>query len=192
MSELALSEPTISTMSQGAPGSAWFAVRVKTTHEKRVAAQLDQKGYEQFLPLYRDRRRWSDRVKEVELPLFPGYIFCRIDPNARLGLLKTPGVYRIVSIGNAPAPIDEHEIIAIQQAMSSGLCLRPHPYLSVGQRVRIDGGSFSGVEGLIVDVRRRDRLILSVSLLQRSLSLEIDSAWVTPVSVNTLERKRVS
>lgn len=162
---------------------AWFAVRVKTTHEKRVASLLDQKGYELFLPLYLDRRRWSDRIKEVEQPLFPGYVFCRFDHRTRLAILKTPGVYRIVSIGSTPAPIEEHEIEAIQRAMQSGLNVRPHPYLAAGQRVRIDGGSLAGVEGLITDVRSRDRLVLSVSLLQRSIALEIDSAWVTPVSV---------
>jgi len=182
MVETTLLEPVNPTITPSTGTAEWFAVRVKTTHEKRVAALLDHKGYERFLPLYLDRRRWSDRIKEVELPLFPGYIFCRFEPNARLGILKTPGVYRILGIGNMPAPVDDHEIAAIQLAMSSGLSARPHPYLAVGQRVRVDGGSLSGVEGMVVDVRSRDRLILSISLLQRSIALEIDSAWVTPLS----------
>lgn len=160
----------------------WFAVQVKTTHEKRVAGLLDQRGYERFLPTYRQRRRWSDRIKEVDQPLFPGYVFCRFAPQARLGVLKTDGVYRVVGIGPVPAPIDEDEILAIQHAVESGLAVRPHPFLVAGQRVRIDGGPLAGVQGLVTDVRRRDRLVLSVSLLQRSLSVEIDSAWVTPVS----------
>jgi transcription antitermination factor NusG len=185
MLESTLSQPPRPTIASASGAAEWFAVRVKTTHEKRVAALLDHKGYEHFLPLYLDRRRWSDRIKEVELPLFPGYIFCRFEPNARLGILKTPGVYRILGIGNLPAPVDEHEIAAIQLAMSSGLCARPHPYLAVGQRVRVEGGSLSGVEGLIVDIRSRDRLILSISLLQRSIALEIDSAWVSPLSEQT-------
>jgi transcription antitermination factor NusG len=182
MAELAYNEPTIGRVAPGASAASWFALQVKTTHEKRVASLLDHKGYEHFLPLYTEKRRWSDRIKEVELPLFPGYIFCRFEQNSCLGILKTPGVYRIVGVGNMPAAIDEQEIAAIQLALSSGLGVQPHPYLTTGQRVRIDGGSFCGVEGLIVDIRRRDRLILSVTLLQRSLALEIDSAWVTPIS----------
>jgi transcription antitermination factor NusG len=165
-----------------APTSHWFAVQVKTTHEKRVASLLEQRGYERFLPCYRDRRRWSDRIKEVEQPLFPGYVFCRFAPEGRLGVLKTDGVYRIVGIGPQPAPIDEDEIQAIQQAVESGLATRPHPYLAAGQRVRIDGGPLKGVVASVADIRRPDRLVLSVTLLQRSLSVEIDSAWVTPLS----------
>jgi transcription antitermination factor NusG len=162
--------------------TAWFAVQVKSTHEKRVASLLDQRGYEQFVPCFVDRRRWSDRIKEVEQPLFPGYVFCRFAPQARLGVLKTEGVYRIVSFGSEPAAIDEQEIAAIRHAVDSGLRLRPHPYLTAGQRVRIEGGPLQGVEGIVTDVRRRDRLVLSVNLLQRALSVDIDSAWVAPLS----------
>lgn len=161
---------------------AWFALQVKTTHEQRVAASLDQKGFEQFVPVYRQRRRWSDRIKEVERPLFPGYVFCRFDPQVRSGVVKTAGVARIVGVGPVPAPIDDGEISAIRHALASGLGMQPHPYLTRGQRVRIDSGPLEGVEGLILDLRRRDRLILSVSLLQRSLSVEIETAWVTPVA----------
>jgi transcription antitermination factor NusG len=161
--------------------SRWFAVQVKTTHEKRVASLLEQRGYERFLPCYLDRRRWSDRIKEVEQPLFPGYVFCRFAPEGRLGVLKTDGVYRVVSIGSQPAPIDEDEIRAIQQAVESGLATRPHPYLAAGQQVRIEGGPLKGVVARVSDNRRRDRLVLSVTLLQRSLSVEIDSAWVSPI-----------
>ena len=160
---------------------AWYALQVRTTHEKRVAQMLDQKGYELFLPLYRVRRRWSDRVKEVDQPLFPGYLFCRFDPTARVAILKTEGVARVVGIGCEPMQIDEDEIWAIQQAVGSGLEVRPHAYLTTGQRVRIESGAFEGVEGVIVDVRRRHRLILAISLLQRAISVEIDSAWVVPV-----------
>jgi transcription antitermination factor NusG len=162
--------------------ASWFAVQVKTTHEKRVASLFDQKGTEHFLPLCRERRRWSDRIKEVERPLFPGYLFCRFDPQGRAAILKTEGVARIVGIGHVPAPIDDGEILAIQQTMESGLRVQPHPFLAAGQRVRIDGGPLEGVVGLVADARRPDRLVLSVSLLQRSVSVEIDSAWVTPLS----------
>ena len=161
---------------------AWYALRVRTTHEKRIAQLLELKGYQQFLPLYRVRRRWSDRVKEVEQPLFPGYLFCRFDSHSRAGILKTDGVALIVGIGCVPAPIDEAEIRAIQQAVGSGFEVRPHAFLTAGQRVRIESGPFEGVEGRIVEIRSRHRLVLAIGLLQRAISVEIDSAWVSPVS----------
>lgn len=164
------------------PGSAWYALQVRTTHEKRVALLLAQKGYDYFLPAYRVRRRWSDRIKEVDQPLFPGYLFCRFDALARTPILKTEGVKRVVGIGCVPMPIEEDEILAIQQAVGSGLEVRPHAWLAEGQRVRIESGPFEGVEGLVVEIRKHHRLVLGISLLQRAISVEIDSAWVTPVS----------
>jgi transcription antitermination factor NusG len=164
------------------PVAAWYALQVKTTHEKRTAAMLDQKGHDHFLPLYRVRRRWSDRIKEVDQPLFPGYLFCRFAASARAGILKTAGVTRVVGIGGVPIPIEEHEIRSIQQAVNSGLEVHPHVYLETGQRVRIESGPFKDVEGVIVEVRKRHQLILSIGLLQRAISVEIDSAWVVPVS----------
>src|SRR5438128_2109839 len=106
---MALSEST----NKAARGLPWFAIEVKTTHEKRVTSLLDYQAYEWFLPLYRCRRRWSDRIKEVELPLFPGYVFCRFAPCSRVPILKTPSVMRIVGIGGTPTPIDDDEISAI-------------------------------------------------------------------------------
>lgn len=163
-------------------GAAWYALQVRTTHEKRVAQLLDQKGYERFLPLYRVRRRWSDRIKEVDQPLFPGYLFCRFASDARVGILKTDGVARVVGVGGVPMPIDEHEILAIQQATGSGLDVRPHAYFTTGQRVRIASGPFEGIEGLVIDVRKNYRLLLAVNVLQRAVSVEIDSAWIAPVT----------
>ena len=160
-------------------GSSWFAVQVKTTHEKRVASSFDSAGYEWFLPLYACRRLWSDRMKHVDLPLFPGYIFCRFTPCARVPILKTPSVLRIAGTGSAASPVDEQEITALQRVMKSGAGVSPFPFLQAGQRVRIDHGSFCGLEGLISDLRQHDRLILSVGLLQRSVAVEIDSAWVS-------------
>jgi transcription antitermination factor NusG len=161
---------------------AWYALRVWTTHERRIAQLLEMKGYEQFLPLYRVRRRWSDRVKEVDQPLFPGYLFCRFAAEARAGILKTDGVALVVGIGCVPLPIEEAEILAIRHAVSSGLDVRPHVFLTAGQHVRIESGPFEGVQGRIVEIRKRHRLVLAISLLQRAISVEIDSAWVSPVS----------
>jgi len=159
----------------------WYAVQVKATHEKRVAAALDYFGFNCFLPLYESRRRWSDRVREVELPLFPGYLFTTFDPVGRVAVLKTPSVIRIVGIGYEPIPIDDREIAALQAVVSSGVRALPHPFLQVGKRVRVDGGAFSGAEGIITNLRKPNQVILSVTLLQRSIIVEIDSAWVKPI-----------
>jgi transcription antitermination factor NusG len=164
--------------------ATWFAVQVKATHEKRVDVLLSGGGFESFLPLYEGRRRWSDRIKRVKLPLFPGYVFCRFPPSDRVCILKTPSVMRVVGIGYTPIPIDEQEIAAIQTVVKAGLGTVPHPFMRVGQRVRIEGGSLYGLEGLITDLRRRDRLILSVTLLQRSVAVEIDSTWVVPIHLS--------
>src|SRR6266566_6422668 len=122
-------------------GHPWFAVQTRTTHEKRVASLLDYQRYEYFLPLYEARRRWSDRIKQVELPLFPGYVFCRYPRHARTSILKIPAVTRIVGIGYMPSPIDEQEIIAIQRVVRAGFGVFPHPFLQVGHRVRIESGA---------------------------------------------------
>ena len=159
----------------------WYAVQVKTTHEKRVATLLDYGGFEWFLPVYECRRYWSDRIKRAELPLFPGYIFCRFEPSQRVPILKTPSVTRIVGIGYTPIPISEQEMADIQTVVKSGLSILPHPFLQVGQRVRIEGGPLQGLEGLIIDLRKRDRLIISITLLQRSVAVQINSGWVAPI-----------
>src|SRR5690348_2961215 len=123
----------------GSPQSkAWFALRVKSRHEKLVGSAAQQKGFEEFVPLYQSRRRWSDRVKSVDLPLFPGYVFCRLDPQHRLPLLTIPGVLHMVGIGKAPMPIDESEIATIRAAVQSGLSVEPWDFLEAGQRVRLE------------------------------------------------------
>src|SRR2546428_14057514 len=133
--------------------SLWFAIQVKSTHEKRVTSLLQYQTYECFLPLYTSRRRWSDRIKSVELPLFPGYVFSRFTPAARIPILKTPSVISIVGIGATPTPIDEREIAAIQRAVASGFGLSPHPFLQVGHRVRINGGFLCWPQGIISGYR---------------------------------------
>src|SRR6516225_1357830 len=106
----------------------WFAIRVKSQRERSIAASIGTKGYEEFLPLYHCRRRWSDRMKSMELPLFPGYVFCRIDPLLRLPILTVPGVLHVVGIGRIPAPIDDSEMASIQYAVRSGLRVEPSAY----------------------------------------------------------------
>src|SRR5277367_654755 len=156
----------------------WFALQVRTRYEAGVADQLNRLGYERFLPLYKLRKRWSDRIKEVETPLFPGYLFCRFNPQDRLPILKTPGVIQIVGFNHIPSPVDESEIRAIQTLMATGVPNQPWPYLEIGDKVRIESGSLRGVEGILVDFKGSHRLILSITLLQRSVAVEIDAACV--------------
>src|SRR3989442_1158314 len=165
-----------------ADGLSWFAVQTKTTHEKRVAYLFYYQDYKCFLPLYTCRRCWSDRTKEVQLPLFPAYVFCRFNVHARSPILKTPSVIGIAGIAGKPVALDDDELAAIQRIHGSGLVASPHPFLRIGHRVRIQGGPLEGLEGIIEDVRRRNRLIVSVSLLQRSVAVQIDTGWVTPIS----------
>jgi transcription antitermination factor NusG len=165
----------------------WFALRVKSRSEKIVATIARNKGFEEFLPLYQSRRRWSDRFQSVELPLFPGYVFCRLNPEYRLPLLTIPGVMGFVGIGKAPAPIDDAEIAAIQAAVGAGLSAEPYPFLEVGQRVRLAEGPLAGLEGLLVEVRKQRRLVVSVSMLKRSVAVEIDRYWVRPLDTSGRE-----
>jgi transcription antitermination factor NusG len=160
----------------------WYAVRVKSRHEHTVDRHLRARGFDSFLPLYRCRNSWSDRVKEIDFPLFPGYVFCHFNAENRLPVLSAPGVVHIVGVGKVPASIEEAEITAIQAAVEAGLYREPCAFLQVGDKVRIERGPLSGVEGILVRVKGRERLILSVTLLQRSVAVEIDEHWVQPLS----------
>jgi transcription antitermination factor NusG len=150
-------------------------------HEVGVADHLKGKGYEWFLPLYKARRNWSDRVKEVESPLFPGYLFCRLNPHDRLPILKTPGVSQIVGYNHVPVPVDEQEIEAIRRLIASGVPNSPCSYLEVGSKVRIEAGALRGVEGILTELKGKRRLVLSITLLRRSVAVEIDSDAVSVV-----------
>jgi len=160
----------------------WYALRVRPRAEWMVQANLRNKGYDLLLPTYKSRRRWSDRIKVLEMPLFPGYVFCRFDSRTRLPILMTPGVLFVVGIGKTPHPVEDSEIAALQQVMESGLTCAPHPYLTVGQRVRVEHGSLAGLTGIVTHLKNELRLIISVNLLMRSVSVEIDHAWVEPIN----------
>jgi transcription antitermination factor NusG len=161
----------------------WVAVQVRPRHEKIVATALYSKGIDSFLPLYAVRRRWSDRVQEVSLPLFDGYVFCQVDLLHRMPVLTIPNVIRIVGVGKTPVPIEESEIQALQSVMKSGQPSMPWPYLHAGQRVRVEYGALKDLEGILVQVKGTQRLVLSVSMLQRSIAVEVDRDSVVPVSV---------
>jgi transcription antitermination factor NusG len=157
-----------------------------------AASTLHGKGYEKFLPLYRSRRQWSDRVKEVELPLFPGYLFCRFDlRHTLMPILTTPGVINIVGAGKTPLPVADEEIESIRAILRAGLAVEPWPRLAVGSKVYIERGPLAGIEGIIMNLDKGHRLVVSVSLLQRSVAVEIDRAWARPVAgITTLSAPR--
>jgi transcription antitermination factor NusG len=146
-----------------------------------ITAHLEGDGFECFLPLYKSIRRWSDRLKEVEQPLFPGYLFCRFDFQNRRPILMTPGVQQIVGVGRTAVPIEESELASIRAALASELPNQPWPYLKIGERVRVNYGSLSNLEGILINFKGSHRIVLSVTLLQRSVAMEIDLAWATPV-----------
>ncbi|HEY3840175.1 MAG TPA: transcription termination/antitermination NusG family protein, partial [Bryobacteraceae bacterium] len=170
------SAASVSVRSSNAP-DPWYALQVRTGGEPTSKLLLERKGYPVFLPASLIARRYSDRIKKIEAPLFPGYLFCRLDAAFRLQILQTPGVQSIVGVGGNPAAIDEAEIEAIRVAVSSGSKTQPWDYLKSGDQVRIDFGSMSGLTGLLVRSQGTDRLILSVTLLQRSIAVEINRDW---------------
>ncbi|MGA3293443.1 MAG: UpxY family transcription antiterminator [Candidatus Acidiferrales bacterium] len=167
----------------------WFAVQVRTQREEGVADHMEGKGYEWFLPTYKRRKLWSDRIREVQVPLFPGYLFCRFNPQDRLPILKTPGVIKIVGYNRVPIPVDEQEIAAIQKLVASGIPNQPWPYLAVGDRVRIESGPLHGLEGILTSFKGNHRLVLSVTLLQRSVAVEIDSAFVESLGASRVRQR---
>ncbi len=157
---------------------AWYAVAVRSNFERIVAESLRLKDYQVFLPAYLSKRRWSDRTKVVEAALFPGYLFCRMDIRQRIPLLDTPGVASIVGVGKHAMPVNEAEIAAIRGIIESGLPVAPWPYLKAGQTVRIQRGPLSGVSGTVVASKNRSRLVVSVEMLRRSVTVEIEDDWV--------------
>ena len=160
----------------------WFAVRTRSNFEQLTATVLRSKGLEEFLPVAMARRRWSDRVKTIETPLFPGYVFCRFDRSNRLPILTVPGVVSVIGVGKEPMPIPDHEIEAIETVLRSGLHSQPWPYLPGGQRIRIEKGALTGLEGIVVNGKKNEwRLVVSVTLLQRSVAVEIDRAWISAI-----------
>ncbi len=167
---------------RAAPLVRWYAVYVRSHCEKVVQESLEGKGYSAFSPFYRVLRKRSDRTKEVVLPIFPGYVFCQFDASVRLPILTTPGVVRVVGGGNDPEPVDDAEILSIQTVVKSGRAIQPWPFLREGQRVRILAGALTGTLGTLLKVKNDYRLILSITLLQRSVAVDVDRDSVIPLT----------
>jgi transcription antitermination factor NusG len=159
----------------------WFAIYVRSHFERTVEHCLRGKGYPAFSPFYQTIRKRSGRTKRLDLPLFPGYVFCSFNPQNRLPVLTTPGIVNILGSGNVPEPVKLSEIRSIQTVAESGQAVKPWPFLKEGQKIRIEAGPLSGTEGTLVRVKNEVRLVVSVTLLQRSVAVELDQEMVRPL-----------
>lgn len=176
----------------------WFAISVRASTEKTVTLHLENAGYESFFPVCGYMRHLSGQVQKIELPLFPGYLFCRMDPTYRWPVLTTPGVIQIVGAGEELIPVDKEEIVALQRVEKAGVPVMPWPYMQVGEMTRLDNGPLCGLTGILIRIKSGLKLVLSVSLLQRSAAVEVDRSWVssgTPLERHTsfrVEHDRVT
>jgi len=163
------------------PVERWYAVSVRPRHEKLATRHFESQGLHHFLPVYRSVRRWKDRRKELDMVLFPGYVFVNLNLRDRLGVLRAPGVLQFVSFQGQPAAVPDSEIRALASSLSAGLRLHPHPYLRQGARVRVKRGPLVGAEGIMIRRKERFRLVLSIDLIMRSVVFEVDEAEVEPL-----------
>jgi len=152
----------------------WFALTVKPQHEKAAEMQLEAASIQAYVPVYETRRRWSDRVKKVQIPLFRGYVFSRFEAAERWKVLSFPSVTSVVAFGGRPVPLSDEEIASIQAMAGSGLPLAPCPPVRAGEWVRISAGPLTGVEGIFVNEKSAARVVVNVELLNRAVSVEVD------------------
>jgi transcription termination/antitermination protein NusG len=160
--------------------SRWFAAYTSPRHEKHVSRQMQNRGIQNFLPLYKSIRRWKDRRKELDLPVFPGYLFVRMALRERVSVLQVPGVVQLVSFQGRPTPLPDAEIEMLQRQLCQSGRLQPHPFLTVGRRVRVMNGPMAGIEGILARKKDKFRVVLSIELIQRSVAVEIDLSDIEP------------
>lgn len=175
-------ETAASTYSVESRSPNWYALYTRSRHEKQVAEQLEQRHFEVFLPLYPSLRRWKDRRVELQLPLFPSYLFVRIPLQHRIEVLNVPGAVRFVAFNGRPAAVTDHDLLSVRSALTEGLRLHPHPYLKIGRRVRVRSGPLTGMEGILVRKKDRFRLVLSIDIIMRSVAVEVDASDVEPLA----------
>lgn len=154
----------------------WYALYTCARHEKRVAAELDARTVEHFLPLYSSVRRWKDRRVTLDLPLFPGYVFVRLALRDRLRVVQSPSVVRLVGFNGLPTTLPDTEMEIMRSGLSERLRAEPHPFLTAGRRVRIVRGPLESMEGIIVRRKNRVRFVISLELIQRSVAVEVEDA----------------
>lgn len=160
----------------------WYAVYTRSRHEKVVAEELWQRQIDVFLPLRNVISKWKDRRKEVQFPLFPGYLFVNVDiALRRLDILKTPSVVRIVGSHNEPEPVPDDQIVAVQTLVFSKLPYDPYPEMVVGDHVRIIRGPLRGLQGYLIEKKNRYRFVVTVDLIQQAVSCEIDAADIEKI-----------
>jgi transcription antitermination factor NusG len=163
----------------------WYAVTTQPRHEKVVAQQLAAKSIETFLPLLTLPRQWKDRKALIERPIFPSYVFTRIDLKDRHHVFSVPSVLRMLSFNGTPSAIDEAEIAAVRLSLSSDQRPEPHPYLKSGELVRVKSGSLQGLEGIVTRNKGQCRIVVSISLLQQSIATEIDACLLEPIGASS-------
>jgi transcription antitermination factor NusG len=152
---------------------AWYALQTRYQCEKKVDAALREKAFESFAPMRLEARRWSDRTKLVESPVFPGYMFIRMDAKSQslVEVLSLPGLVRFVTSGRELVAVPDLEIEMVRTLIQSDASYEPGPFPVVGERVRICGGCLQGIEGILVDQTGREEIVISVGALQRSLKV---------------------
>lgn len=160
--------------------SNWFALTVQPNHERTAERGLLNRGLEAYLPTHKVKRRWSDRQKELDVVLFPGYVFCRFERSDLMRVLNAPSIRSVVGVGRRPAPVDESEISAVRALVNSGRPILPWPYLRIGQNVRIDRGPLAELRGVVLRVKDSCRVVVSVDALGCSLSVEVDADALAP------------
>jgi len=156
----------------------WYAAYTRANHERRVADQLAERTVEYFLPQYESVRKWKDRRVRLQMPLFPGYVFVHLALQNRLKVLQVPGVAYLVGFGGLPTALPETEMEIMRSGLSQGLRAEPHPFLSVGRRVRITSGPFAGLKGILKQRKNSLRVVVSLELIQRAVAVDVDAADV--------------
>jgi transcription antitermination factor NusG len=166
------------------PPMRWFAVYVRSRHEARVAKHFKDREIEYFLPLYKEERKWSDRKVEIELPLFPGYLFVRMRRTLEtlLRVVEVPGVITIVGRGSSPEALEDAEIELMRNIVMNPHQAKPHKFMKAGDRVKITRGPLQGAEGFLVREKGKDRVVLTIGTIERSMSVEVDADAVQPVN----------
>ena len=160
----------------------WYAAYICAHHEKRVASELTARAVEHFFPVYKSIRRWKDRRVTLELPLFPGYVFVRLALAEKLRVIQVPSVVRLVGFGGYPAALPDSELEILRVGLAPGSGAEPHPFLTIGRRVHIAAGPFSGLTGVLQRVKNRIRVVVSLELVQRSIVVDVAASDVYPVN----------
>jgi transcription antitermination factor NusG len=171
----------VTNSERGAEPKYWIAAYTRSRHELAVASQFQQKGLDALLPTYRRLSRWSDRIRRTDTPLFPGYVFVRVAEGEHLRVLQTGGVVSVVCRSGRPVPLSDADVDKLRVCTANPSAIEPHPYLRIGQRVRVKHGLFRGWEGLLVEKKNSTRLVLTVEQIMKSVSIDISGADVEPL-----------